>query len=228
MFKSRRDKVFFILAGFFITNALVAEMIGGKLITIPGFLGMGPWPMSIGILPWPIVFIATDLTNEYFGKKGVRQLTFLTAGLIAYTFLVLSLSIPVPANEVSPVSDSAFRQVFGMSQGIIIGSIIAFVVSQLVDVAVFWFFRRRTGGKMIWLRATGSTVVAQGVDTFIVQGIAFYLPGMLTLNEFLSIAWNGYSAKILIAIGLTPLIYIGHYAIDRYLKDELKTLPGRN
>ena len=151
MFRSKKDTVFVILAGIFITNAVVAELIGGKLIQI------GPFVMSIGILPWPVVFLTTDLINEYFGEKGVRRLSFITASLIAYAFLVLLLAIAIPAAKgISPVNDEQFQAVFGQSMWIIVGSIIAFMVSQLIDVTVFWYFRNKTGSKKIWLRTTGS------------------------------------------------------------------------
>ena len=91
MFQRRKDIVYVILAGIFITNALVAELIGGKLIYI------GEVVMSLGILPWPIVFITTDLINEYFGEKGVKKLSFITAGLIAYTFFLLLIGLQIPA-----------------------------------------------------------------------------------------------------------------------------------
>lgn len=222
MFKSRREIVFMVLAGFFITNAIMAEMVGGKLISLGPWFGMGPWNLSIGILPWPIVFLATDLTNEYFGQKGVRQLTLLTSGLIGYCFLLLWLCMAFPAASFSPVGDEAFAQVFNQSRSIIIGSLIAFLVSQFVDVFVFWFVRNRTGKRLIWLRATGSTVVSQLVDTFLVQGIAFYLPGTITFAQWMEIGMNGYSMKLAIALLVTPLIYLGHFAIDRYLAGEKK------
>jgi uncharacterized integral membrane protein (TIGR00697 family) len=214
MFKSKKDIVFIILAGIFITNAVVAELIGGKLIQI------GPFVMSIGILPWPIVFLTTDLINEYFGEKGVRRLSILTACLIAYAFIILLLGIAIPAAKgISPVDDEQFQAVFGQSMWIIVGSIIAFLVSQLIDVTVFWFFKNKTGDTKIWLRATGSTVVSQLFDSFIVLGIAFYLPGKITLNEFFAIGFTGYTAKLVIAVLLTPFIYLGHNLIGNYLKD---------
>lgn len=214
MFQSKKNSVFIILAGIFITNAVVAELIGGKLIQVGGFT------LSIGILPWPIVFLTTDLINEHFGKSGVRKLTFLTVGLIAYAFLILLVGMRIPATSFSPVSNHQFTAVFGQSMWIIIGSLIAFVVSQLLDVAIFWKFKQFTGDKHIWLRATGSTVISQLIDTFIVLGIAFYLPGKITLNEYLSMGFTGYFAKLLIAIALTPLIYMGHQLIRNYLKEE--------
>ncbi|HRH11728.1 MAG TPA: queuosine precursor transporter, partial [Bacteroidia bacterium] len=169
-FSKRKDLVFMVLAGFFVTNAIVAELIGGKLVQF-----FGIFTQSIGIILWPVVFILTDLINEHYGKNGVRKLTYITVGLIIYTFVLLSIAIELPAVNFSPVDDSVFKTVFGQSQWIIVGSITAFLTSQLIDVYIFWLFRNKTGGKMIWLRATGSTVVSQLIDTFVVQYIAFVL-----------------------------------------------------
>lgn len=218
MFSSRKNTVYLILAGVFITNAITAELIGGKLIQV------GPALMSIGILPWPIVFITTDLINEYFGKDGVKRLSLITAGLIAYCFIVLYIAMKIPAVEGENfVSDKAFKMVFGQSMWIIVGSIIAFLVSQLIDVTVFWLFKKVTGDKYIWLRATGSTVISQLFDSFIVLGIAFWLTGKITTKEYFISALTGYSVKICIAIILTPLIYLGHYVIKKYLKTTTET-----
>lgn len=216
MLATRRDTVFIILAGFFITNAIVAEMIGGKLIQI------GPFAMSIGIIPWPVVFLTTDLINEHFGKKGVRKLTFLTSLLICYAFILLFIAMNVNAASFSPVNDDVFASVFGQSMWIIVGSIIAFLVSQLLDVAVFWFFRTKTKGRMIWLRATGSTAISQFIDTFIVAGIGFLLPGKITFIQYINMSSTGYLAKLIIAIALTPLIYAGHSLVNAYLAGDKK------
>lgn len=204
-----------VLAGFFVTNAIVAELIGGKLVQF-----FGIFTQSIGIILWPVVFILTDLINEHYGKNGVRKLTYITVGLIIYTFVLLSIAIELPAVNFSPVNDSVFRTVFGQSQWIIVGSITAFLTSQLIDVYIFWLFRNRTGGKMIWLRATGSTVVSQLIDTFVVQYIAFVLPGKWAFGEFLVNASWGYVFKLAVAVCLIPLIYAGHYTIKRFLRKE--------
>lgn len=228
MFQSRRDTVFIILAGFFITNAIVAELIGGKLILLGPWqadLGtksvqLGPFAMSIGILPWPVVFIITDLINEHFGKNGVRKLTFITTVLIIYAFVLLFAGMNIPAVDFSPVKDDQFSAVFGQSMWIIVGSVTAFVVSQLTDVMLFWFFKNLTKGRMIWLRATGSTAVSQLIDTFIVAGIAFWLPGKISLGEYINTALTGYATKLLIAVAMTPIIYLGHAVIKAYLKEK--------
>src|SRR5262245_19074542 len=212
--QSRKDIVYMSLAGFFVTNAVLGESTGGKLFTI------GPFTLSIGVIPWPVQFIATDLIKEYFGRDGVRRLTFMTIGLIVYTFVVLFVAMQVPAASFSPVSDIQFAAVFGQSLWIIVGSVIAFAVSQLVDVFVFWLVRHRTGGRYLWMRATGSTVISQLIDSVVIIAIAFWLPGKVKTSEFLTVAASNYSFKLIVALGITPLLYAGHAAIDRYLGQE--------
>ena len=233
MFKSRREFVYIIMAGIFITNAVVAELIGSKLIQIGPFtfgennlMQVGPFIMSIGIIPWPVVFLTTDLINEYYGKQGVRRLSVITASFIAYAFVILLVAIKIPAAAgISNVSDEQFMAVFGQSLWIIIGSIVAFLTSQFVDVFVFWLLRDKTGGKMIWLRSTGSTAISQLIDTFVILGIAFWLPGKMTTAVYLNATLTSYTIKLLIAIALTPLIYVGHNLIEKYLgKEESHTL----
>jgi uncharacterized integral membrane protein (TIGR00697 family) len=214
-FSNRKDLVFLILAGFFVTNTIVAELIGGKLVQ---FFGL--FTQSLGIILWPVVFVLTDLINEHYGKQGVRKLTYITVGLIIYTFILLSAGIKIPAVSFSPVDDVTFNTVFGQSQWIIIGSIVAFLLAQLLDVYIFWVFRKRTGGKMIWLRATGSTAVSQLIDTFVVQFIAFVVPGKWALSEFLENASYGYLFKLMVALALIPFIYLGHYLINKFLKED--------
>src|SRR4051794_23961044 len=106
---TRREVVYLALAAFFITDAVLAEVIGGKLFTL------GPFTMSIGVLPWPVVFIATDLINEYFGREGVKKITLMTLGLISYAYIILFASIQVPAASFSPVTDAQYQAVFGQS-----------------------------------------------------------------------------------------------------------------
>jgi len=211
MVGTRRDVVYLALAAFFITDAVLAEVIGGKLFSL------GPFTMSIGVLPWPVVFIATDLINEYFGREGVKRITLMTIGLISYAYVVLFASLYVPAASFSPVTDEQYRAVFGQSLWIIAGSITAFAASQLLDVTIFWLVRHKTGGKYLWLRATGSTVISQLIDSFVIIGIAFWLPGKVKTSEFLTVAASNYSYKLLIALGVTPLLYAGHSLIDRFL-----------
>lgn len=193
---------------------MLGEILGGKLIQV------GPYVMSMGVLPWPVVFLTTDLINEYFGKTGVRKLTMLTVGLILYAFAIIFAAMKIPAAAISPVDDGSFSTVLGQSLWIIAGSITAFLASQLIDVLVFWMFRDRTGGRHLWLRATGSTAVSQLIDTFIVLGIAFWLPGKIATADFLGLAFTNYTYKFLIAVCITPLLYLAHGVIDRFLGRE--------
>lgn len=215
MFQTKKDTVYVILAGIFITNAVTAELIGGKLIDVFGI------PMSVGILPWPVVFITTDLINEYFGQKGVRRLSYITACLIAYCFVVLFFALRIPAHpDIPAVTDSQFNSVFGQSQWIIVGSITAFLISQLIDVAIFHFVKSKTGGKMLWLRSTGSTVISQFFDSFIVLGIAFYMTGKMNTSQYIQSGLTGYFVKLSIAVLLTPVIYLAHSLIDKYIHEN--------
>jgi uncharacterized integral membrane protein (TIGR00697 family) len=212
--QTRRNLLFLVLAGLFVTNAILGELTGGKLFTV------GPFTASIGVIPWPVVFLTTDLINEYFGRQGVKRLTFITIALIVYAFVVLFAAIQVPAASFSPVTDEQFAAVFGQSLWIIVGSVTAFAVSQLADVFVFWIVRHRTGAKLLWLRATGSTAISQLIDSFVIIAIAFWLPGKVKTGEFLTVAASNYSYKFLIAVAMTPFIYMGHSLIDNFLGEE--------
>ncbi|RMG32082.1 MAG: VUT family protein, partial [Bacteroidetes bacterium] len=192
----KENLLFVFLGGFFITNALVAEFIGAKIFSLEATLGFEPvnWTilgqenlsfnLTAGVILWPVVFIMTDIINEYYGKKGVRLLSWLAAALISYAFLMVYLAIITePASfwindintDIKPNIDVAFRRVLGQGLGIILGSLTAFLIGQLVDVTVFHWLRRFTGASKIWLRATGSTLVSQLIDSFVVLFIAFYI-----------------------------------------------------
>lgn len=221
---SRRDVVFAVLGAFFLTNAILAELVGGKLIHV----APESWELfgqrltgTVGVFLWPVVFITTDLINEYFGRKGVRRITLLTAGMIAWVFILLWATRSVPATDFSPVDDSSFNRVFGQSQWIIVGSLAAFLISQIVDVVVFQALRKRSGARMLWLRATGSTVVSQLIDSIVVIWIGLALPLGWDLATFASVALPNYLIKLVIAVLLTPVIYLVHGIVERYLGKSL-------
>lgn len=222
---SKKQWLFVFLAGLFITNAVTAELISNKLIEIPFSFDLfgnqfGPFVTIVGILPWPVVFLLTDLLNEFYGYKAVRKLSWITAILIAYCFLIVGLSMNIPAVEIpgSNLSDdAAFNKVFGQAQMVIVGSICAFLVSQILDASIFSWIKSKTGERLIWLRSTGSTLISQLIDSYIVLYIGFVLPGTLSFNDFMTIAPTNYVLKILIAILLTPLIYLGHFIIRRFV-----------
>jgi uncharacterized integral membrane protein (TIGR00697 family) len=221
----KRNWIFVFLAGLFITNAVTAELISNKLIEIPISFSIGDWKIGpfvtiVGILPWPVVFLLTDLLNEFYGQKAVRRLSWITAILIAYCFIIVTITLGIPSFNLpgSDLADSkSYNLVFGQAQMVIVGSIAAFLVSQLLDAFVFDQIKKKTGNKFIWLRSTGSTLLSQLIDSFIVLYIGFVLPGKIKLADFSQIAFTNYSLKILIAISLTPLIYLGHYIMKKIL-----------
>lgn len=243
--KNKKTSLFIVLAGIFITNALIAELIGGKIFSFEKTLGMDPLEVPIfgdfmiqfnltaGVLLWPVVFITTDIINEYFGKRGVKRITYITVGLIAYAFIVIYLAMKlVPADfwlnvnatddEGNPFNiNTAFSKVLSQGLNIIFASLVAFLIGQFVDVFVFHKLRKITGKNKIWLRATGSTLVSQFIDSFVVLFVAFYFLGPWSFTQVMAVGVTNYIYKFLIAIGLTPLLYVAHYFIDRYLGKEL-------
>ncbi|HEV7349769.1 queuosine precursor transporter [Telluribacter sp.] len=239
----KRQRLFLFLCGLFLTNALIAEIIGAKIFSVEALLGMAPaqlplgdqkldFNMSAGVVNWPIVFLSTDIINEYFGRKGVRRISFLTAGFIIYMFFTIYMTTTLPPAEfwldVNSTDEAgnafninaAFSRIFRQGMGIMVGSIVAFLLGQLLDISVFSWLRKRTGPKHIWLRATGSTLFSQLVDSFVVISIAFYVFGNWSIQQVLSVGTVNYLYKGAIAILATPLLYLAHYVIDRYLGKE--------
>ena len=239
--QKKKRNLFIVLSGIFLTNALLAEMLGVKIFSAEKTLGLSPaqipllgdftldFNLTAGVIIWPIVFITTDIINEYFGKKGVRRISFLTAGFITYAFLVIyGVTMLTPAdfwldvNSTDPEGNPfninfAYSTIFRQGLGIILGSLTAFLIGQFLDVMVFQKLRKLTGEGKIWLRATGSTLVSQLIDSFVVLFIAFYVFGNWSLEQMLSVGVINYIYKAVIAIALTPLLYLAHDIIDRYL-----------
>lgn len=237
----RTNRLFVVLAGFFLTNALLAEFVGVKIFSLEATLGIDPieWTLlgvtgtlnfTAGVLLWPVVFVMTDILNEYYGVKGVRLVSWVAVGFISYAFIAAYISIGlapagfwVEANRSLGVPDiqHAYAQVFGQGLWTIIGSIVAFLIGQLVDITMFRKIRAVTGEKLIWLRATGSTAVSQFIDSFVVLYIAFVLgPQKWPIPQFLAVGTVNYLYKMLAAIALIPLLYLARRLIKSYLGHE--------
>lgn len=235
------NRLFLILGGFFLANAIIAEFIGVKIFSLEQTVGVQPlqWDifgyllsmeLTAGVLLWPVVFVMTDVINEYYGPKGVRFLSHGAVLLISYAFLIIFLSIAlVPANwwggskaEAGiPDMQIAFSSIFGQGLWIIAGSLIAFIFGQIIDVFIFQRIKKWTGEKHIWLRATGSTLISQLIDSFVVLYIAFGLGADWGFDKIIAIGAVNYTYKFTIAILLTPLLYWVHALIDNYLGKEL-------
>jgi queuosine precursor transporter len=238
--KDKPTKLFVFFAAFFVANALIAECIGIKLFSLEKLLGVQPanltlfgqsglaFTLTCGVLLWPLEFVMTDIINEYYGPKAVRRISYIAVGLISYAFIMFYLAIHVPPADfwVSsgkengvPDMQHAFNSVFGQGMRIIIGSLVAFLVAQIVDVTVFHKIKQRTGEKHVWLRATGSTVVSQLIDSYIVLFIAF--SGIFSWQQILAIGLMNYTYKFLMALLLTPVIYLVEARIEKYFGPEL-------
>ena len=241
--RDKRAVLFFVLGAFLVANAVVAELIGVKLFQLEHVFGVAQadftllgtdhlsFRLSIGVLSWPLVFLVTDLVNDYFGVRGVRFLTIVTMGLIALVFPVLWLAIAAPpdrawwlgsgAERGVPDMQAAFTSVFGQGMNIIVGSLCAFGLSQLIDAFTFRWFKRLTGERNIWLRATGSTLVSQLVDSLTVTWVAFALYLGMPMAEATALALTAYAYKFLVAVVSTPVIYLAHAIVERWLGAEL-------
>lgn len=224
----RKQQLYLVLSSIFLVNALLAEIIGVKIFSVEKTFGL-TGNLTAGVLVWPVVFITTDVINEYFGRRGVLRVSFLTVGLLLYAFLVIyGTTRLAPADFWLAVNQTdalgrpfdiefAYQSIFRQGLGIIVGSLVAFIIGQVLDASVFQAFRRVTGSRYIWLRATGSTLISQLVDSFVVLYVAFYLFGNWTIAQVLAVAKFNYWYKFAAAIVLTPLLYLAHYVIDRYL-----------
>lgn len=233
----RPTKLFVIFSAFFVANALIAECIGGKIFSLEKIFGLEPSNISLfgqtglsfnltcGVLLWPLEFVMTDIINEYYGPKAVKRISYTAVGLILYGFVMFYLAISVPpagfwytsgVQDGIPDMDKAFNGIFGQGMWIIAGSLVAFLVSQIVDVTIFHKIKKHTGEKKIWLRATGSTLVSQLVDSFIVLFIAFKIGKGWSWQLVLAICLVNYIYKFTMAILLTPLIYLAEKQIERY------------
>jgi len=238
----RPTLLFIILSAFFVSNALVAEFVGVKIFAFEDTVGINPlnWnlfghsgslSLSAGVLLWPVVFIMTDLINEYYGKKGVKLLSYIGVGMISYAFIMIYGAIQfVPADfwltdfqeQGVPNTQAAFAVIFGQGAWIIIASIIAFLVGQVLDAMIFHRLRKWTGNEKVWLRATGSTIISQFIDSFLVLYIAFVIgPPQWPISLFLAVGTVNYTYKFLVAVFLTPVIYMMHNVIDNYLGKEV-------
>lgn len=245
----RPSRLFVFLAGFFVANALIAELIGVKIFALESTLGLEPWnfnlfgevgalQFSAGVLLWPVVFIMTDLINEYYGQRGIKLLSYVAVGLISYAFLMIYAAISLaPADwwqtqsvaQGVPDMQAAFQVTLGQGMYIIAGSLAAFLLAQLTDVIAFHRIKKATGENRLWLRATGSTLISQLVDSFVVLYVAFKLGPSLfggtiepwPWSRLLAVATVQYAYKFIMAVGLTPVIYLAHSWMDRYLGKEM-------
>jgi len=214
----RKQRFFIFLTALFVAALVTGDFVGGKFFV---FLGRN---FSAGVIPFPLTFVLTDVVNEFYGTHGARRLTY--AGLVAaiFVWLVINLALALPTSPDSPISDLAFRGVFGTSARLYVASLVAYMVGQLLDISVFQILRRVTGHRMLWLRSTGSTILSQAIDSVVVSFV--FLVGTRPLGFILGNAANNYLGKLAMAVLLTPVIYLGHGVFRRFFHIQEKDSPA--
>lgn len=220
-----------------ITALLLANILGVKLFSFDsGWTFSGTTTLKIehtvGMLPFPITFLITDLLTEYFGKKAARHTTYVAFAMAVLAFILISVGRKFPILEGIPgtANQAAFENIFGSATLMYVASLVAFLLGSLLDIFIFSAFKRMTGGKMVWLRATGSTVISQLFDSLLITWLFFWaFPKMLgqpaaEMDFVIRTALTGYILKFVIAIVLTPGIYLGRWAIAKWF--GLRPVPA--
>lgn len=229
----KRARVYFVLASINIAALIIANVIGVKLFRFELDVGSGPFGIehTAGMLAFPVTFLLNDLINEFYGRRAARFIAWISFWMALFGFVLISIARALPIMEGIPgtADERSFELIFGGSALMTLSSIIAFLLGSLLDIAVFGFFKRLTGGRYVWLRATGSTVVSQLFDSFVITILFFQVAQGLTGGEVASFdfviktALTGYVLKFVIALILTPQIYLGRWLIRRVV--GLEPLP---
>jgi uncharacterized integral membrane protein (TIGR00697 family) len=211
----RKQRTFIFLTALFVAALMTGDFIGGKFFVLFGHT------FSAGIIPFPLTFVLTDVVNEFYGQHGARRLTYAGLGAAIFVWLIINVALALPTSPDSPISDAVFRGAFGVSSRLYVASLTAYMIGQLLDIAIFQFLRRTTGHRLIWLRATGSTVLSQVIDSLTVSFV--FLVGTRSMGFITTNAMHNYLGKLAMAVLLTPLIYLGHAVFTRWFK-----LPERD
>jgi uncharacterized integral membrane protein (TIGR00697 family) len=204
----RKQRFFVYLTAIFVAALIVSDLIGGKYFRVGGL------DFSVGMIPFPLTFLLTDIVNEFYGTEGARRITYVGLAVAVFVFIVINVAIVLPTSPESPMAGEQFKNVFGWSTRLYVASLTAYLIGQLLDISIFFILRRLTGHRFLWLRSTGSTVVSQAVDSLVVSFV--FLSGSKPMSYILQTARNGYLVKLVLAVGLTPLIYLGHGILRRH------------
>jgi uncharacterized integral membrane protein (TIGR00697 family) len=220
----RSHKIFAWMTAIFVVCLVIADLTGAMLFSfkIPG---LPTALLSAGIIPFPVTFILTDLLNEFYGKEGARFVTWVGFGMCLLTASLLWIGGQLPVDAHTFIPKSTFMIISNQYMGMFVASLIAYLIGQMLDIQVFHLFRAVTKHRFIWLRATGSTVVSQLFDSLIVSFIAFW--GQMHVQDILRLAISNYSWKFIIAVGITPLLYLGHLLLKRLMPGQEKLLEAQ-
>jgi uncharacterized integral membrane protein (TIGR00697 family) len=206
---TRQHQLYVVLVALFVTCLLVADIVAGK------FFRIGALSMSTGTVAFPIAFLLTDIVNEYYGRRGARVLTSVGMAMLVVGFGIITAARLAPVSDETYVSQEAFDAVFGLTGRLFGASLVAYLVSQFLDIYTFHIVKRVTQSRHLWLRAIGSTALSQVVDTVFVNFGAQL--GHLSVERIWEITLWSYLYKLIVAVMLTPLCYLAHEIITTRL-----------
>lgn len=215
-------QIYLYLGALFITSLVVSNLIFQKFFYWNPFgdvtvFGVSLFEVSVGILPYPITFLITDLISEIYGRKKANQIV--TAGIFAsfFSMAIILVAEIAPAIDSSPIDDATFTKVFALSPIAVFASMIAYLFAQYIDIAIYHFWKRLTKGKYLWLRNNCSTFLSQFIDTFTVVGLLCIF-GILPWNLFFGLVVSGFIFKVFIAFLDTPFLYFFVYILRKRFK----------
>jgi uncharacterized integral membrane protein (TIGR00697 family) len=209
------QKLFVYLCAIFVACLLLGDVIGGKIIGTP--LG----PISVGIIPFPVTFLLTDIVNDFYGRRGARFLTLLGFFMAALAWALLQVTTMMPADTGSTYFTQAeYAKIFGGSAQLFVASMAAYLIGQFLDIHVFHFWKAITQSRHLWLRSTGSTIFSQAIDTITINVIFGRVTAGWTWGFITAKVGREYGIKFFVAVLLTPAIYAVHGAIVRGLGIE--------
>ena len=223
-----RLRLYVFLCSVFIGALLVGDITGSKLASVSVF-GF-PFVISVGMVSFPVTFVLTDIINEFYGKQAARYITIVGFVVAAFAFLTIFVCVALPWAPVTRgadwkgVTEPVFNMVFAGSQRILLSSLVAYMAGQFTDIAVFHAIKRLTHERFLFLRATGSTLVSQLIDTVLIQFLVWW--GTLKLGEIVSLAYRSYTVKLVAAVALTPVLYALHAVIAGKL--HITPVPAEN
>lgn len=211
--------IYLILASVFIVSLVVSNLIFQKFFTWD-FFGIYTFEISVGILPYPITFLVTDIISEIYGRKRANQVVVTGIFASAFSLIIISAADFVPATSWSPIDNTVFHQVFGLSGVAVFASMMAYLIAQFIDIRIYHFWKKKTQGRHLWLRNNFSTISSQFLDTFSV---------LFLLCSFKVIDWKlfgglllaGFLYKLLVALLDTPLLYVCVYAFRKQFNLEV-------
>lgn len=207
-------KLYVYLGAIFVACLLLGDIIGGKTLATP--LG----PISVGIIPFPVTFLLTDVVNDFYGRKGATFLTWLGFFMALLAYIVLQVSTWLRADPSTYFTQVEFAKVFGGSSQLFIASIVAYMIGQILDIHVFQFWKALTQSKHLWLRATGSTVLSQIIDTVTINVIFWRWTASKDWNWIGLKVGREYMIKLVVAILLTPAVYAVHAFVVKVMRIE--------